>query len=118
MSKIFELFGFRLDAWGEEAELNCAKAWCPFMNATCDGGGNRYLSAIDLRHHPALAAKFPDKRIVQAGVCSLRVRENEQPWIVCPRRLLSLRERQLGFDYQQYVKAQLARHMELSSGKS
>ena len=118
MSKIFELFGYRLDAWNTEAEANCAKAWCPFMDAICDGGGNRYLSAIDLQHHPELATKFPGKRIVQAGVCSLRVRENEQPWIVCPRRLLSLRERRSGVDYQQYVKTQLAEHMELSSGKS
>jgi len=118
MSKIFELFGYRLDVWSAEAEANCAKAWCPFMDAACDGGGNRYLSAIDLHHHLELAAKFPGQQIVQAGVCSLRVRENEQPWIVCPRRLLSLRERQSGVDYQQYVKAQLAEHMELSNGKS
>lgn len=70
MSKIFELFGFRLDNWSAEAKSNCAKAWCPFMNAACDGGGNRYLSAIDLRNHPKLAEKFPGKNIVQAGVCS------------------------------------------------
>lgn len=118
MSKIFELFGYRLNTWGLEAEANCAKAWCPFMDATCDGGGNRYLSAIDLHHHRELAGKFPGKRIVQAGVCSLRIRENEQPWIVCPRRLLSMRERHSGIDHQQYVKAQLAKHMELLSGKN
>lgn len=52
MSKIFELFGYRLDAWGEEAQANCAKAWCPFMGAECDGGGNRYASAIELKQHP------------------------------------------------------------------
>ncbi|MFM8332778.1 MAG: hypothetical protein ACKN9T_13920 [Candidatus Methylumidiphilus sp.] len=117
MSKIFELFGYRLDAWNADAAANCAKAWCPFMDVICDGGGNRYLSAIDLHHHPELAAKFPGKRIVQAGVCSLQMREHEQPWIVCPRRLLSLREQRSGIDYQQYVKAQLAAHMELSCGK-
>lgn len=118
MSKIFELFGFRLDNWGAEAESNCAKAWCPFMNAACDGGGNRYLSAIDLRNHPELAAKFPGIKIVQAGVCSLRVRNHDQPWIVCPRRLLSLRERLGGVDYQKYVKTQLAKYMQLSTEKS
>lgn len=68
MSKIYELFGYRLDAWGEEAKTNCKKAWCPFMDTECDGGGNRYLSAIDLRTHSELAKKFPGKQLVQAGV--------------------------------------------------
>ena len=44
MSKIFELYGYRLDCWNEEATANREKAWCPFMDAECDGGGNRYLS--------------------------------------------------------------------------
>jgi len=114
MSKIYELFGYRLDAWGQEAELNCEKAWCPFMNAECDGGGNRYLSAIDLRTHPELAKKFPNKQIVQAGICSLQVRQNEQPWIVCPRRLLSLRENTSEPNYQEHVKQQLSKYMDLS----
>lgn len=118
MSKIFELFGYQLNVWNAEAEANCAKAWCPFMDATCDGGGNRYLSAIDLHNHPEFAVKFLGKQVVQAGVCSLQVRKDEQPWIVCPRRLLSLRERQSGIDYQQYVKTQLAKHMGLSIRKS
>lgn len=50
MSKIFELYGYRLDSWNKEAADNRAKAWCPFMDAECDGGGNRYLSALDLRN--------------------------------------------------------------------
>lgn len=116
MSKIYELFGYRLDAWGEEAAANCAKAWCPFMDAECDGGGNRYLSALELKNHPALAAKFPNKQVVQAGVCSLRVRQNEQPWIVCPRRLFSLRENAAQLNYQDQVKQQLAKYMGLPQG--
>jgi hypothetical protein len=112
MSKIYELFGYRLDAWGQEAELNCAKAWCPFMNSECDGGGNRYLSAIDLRIHPELARKFPNKQIIQVGICSLQIRDGEQPWIICPRRLLSLR--QDSSNYQNHVKQQLADYMKLS----
>jgi hypothetical protein len=91
MSKIFELFGYRLDSWGKEAAENCKKAWCPFMDAECDGGGNRYLSGIDLKQRADLQPHFPSKSIVQSGICSLRVREDEQPWIVCPRRLLSLK---------------------------
>lgn len=113
MSKIFELFGYRLDAWGEEAQANCAKAWCPFMGAECDGGGNRYSSAIELKQHPELAQKFPDMEVVQAGICSLQVRENEQPWIVCPRRLLTLRNSAEDSAHQDYVKAKLAQYMEL-----
>jgi hypothetical protein len=116
MSKIYELFGYRLDAWGTEAEVNCKKAWCPFMDAECDGGGNRYLSAIDLRTHPDLAKKFPGKEIVQAGVCSLRVRDGAQPWIVCPRRLLSLRENSFHLSYQDHVKQKLSKYMGLPQG--
>lgn len=118
MSKIFELFGYRLDAWGTEAEQNCSHAICPFMGMPCDGGGNRYLSAIDLSKHPELAKKFPDKQTVQAGVCSLRVRNGEQPWIVCPRRLLSLKHNSSPISYQNYVKEQLAKYMELPRGKN
>ncbi|HOX58186.1 MAG TPA: hypothetical protein PLC99_14975 [Verrucomicrobiota bacterium] len=113
MSKIFELFGYRLDAWNNEAAANRAKAWCPFMGAECDGGGNRYLSAINLDKVPALRPFFPKKKIVQAGVCSLRLKEGEQPWIVCPRRLLSLRHGQ-GPDYQTHVKRHVLRYSGLS----
>lgn len=116
MSKIFELFGYRLDTWGLAAEANCRKAWCPFMDAECDGGGNRYLSAIDLRAHPELAKKFPGKKLVQAGVCSLRVRDGEQPWIVCPRRLLSLKENSSRLNHQDHVKQQLSKYMGLPLG--
>lgn len=31
-----------LDSWNEKAAENRAKAWCPFMDAECDGGGNRH----------------------------------------------------------------------------
>ena len=52
MSKIFELYGYRLDRWNEEAANNRSKAWCPFMHSECDGGGNRYLSALNLSKLP------------------------------------------------------------------
>jgi hypothetical protein len=61
MSKIYELFGYRLDTWNDTSEHNLAKAWCPFMNSVCDGGGNRYLSSIDLRNKPLLQAHIPNK---------------------------------------------------------
>lgn len=113
MSKIFELFGYRLDAWNSEAAANRAKAWCPFMGAECDGGGNRYLCAINLDKLPALRPFFPGKKIVQAGVCSLRLKVGGQPWIVCPRRLLTLRSGK-GPDYQTHVKRHLLRYAALS----
>jgi len=116
MSKIFELFGYRLDAWSDEAAANRAKAWCPFMGAECDGGGNRYLSAIDLNKTTALRPFFPNRTVVQAGVCSLRLKENEQPWIVCPRRLLSLRKGK-GRDYQTDVKKHLLHYAGLPAGQ-
>ena len=116
MSKIFELFGYRLDAWNQEAAGNREKAWCPFMGAECDGGGNRYLSALDLDKITSLRPYFPNKKLVQAGVCSLRLKGNEQPWIVCPRRLLSLKHN-AGHDYQTQVKKDLARYASLSNGK-
>ncbi len=114
MSKIFELYGYRLDCWNKKSAENRAKAWCPFMDAECDGGGNRYLSALDLRKNRHLRTYFPGKDVVQSGVCSLRLRDGEQPWIVCPRRLLSLRT-QTQSKYQAHVRAQLAKYAELES---
>jgi len=117
MSKIFELYGYRLDCWTEDAAKNRAKAWCPFMDAECDGGGNRYLSALDLRKNFHLGEFFPGKEVVQSGVCSLRLREDEQPWIVCPRRLLSLRTQNQS-EQQAYVRKQLAKCAELDLNQS
>jgi len=116
MSKIFELYGHRLDCWDEKAEENLSRAWCPFMNAECDGGGNRFQSAIDLNKNPELKAKIPNKDIIQVGVCSLQPRPNEQPWIVCPRRLLSLKGGSLS-DNQSFVRKHLSNISELESGK-
>ncbi len=115
MSKIFELYGYRLDCWSDEAAENRKKAWCPFMNAECDGGGNRYLSSLDISKSPKLGKYFPGKIIVQSGVCSLKLRNAEQPWIVCPRRLLSLRGQET--NYQDHVREQLIKCSELEQGK-
>lgn len=117
MSKVFELYGYRLDCWNEEAASNRAKARCPFMDAECDGGGNRYSSALDLRKSSRLRQYFPGKEIVQSGVCSLRLRDEAQPWIVCPRRLLSLRSTTHS-EYQEHVRGQLAKYAGLQSGKT
>jgi hypothetical protein len=79
MSKIFELYGYRLRNWGDDAEGNMRRAWCPFMDAECDGGGNRYQSAIKLRHNPELKKRIPRKDTIQCGVCSIQNRAGEQP---------------------------------------
>jgi hypothetical protein len=112
MSKIFELYGHRLDNWNEIPENNLSRAWCPFMNAECDGGGNRFQSAIDLRNNLELSHHIPNKDIVQVGICSLQKRDGEQPWIVCPRRLLSLNGGQLS-TYQAFIRNQISQLAEL-----
>jgi len=116
VSKIFELYGYRLDHWNSEAENNLSRAWCPFMDAECDGGGNRFQSAIDLRTSPELQAKIPNKDIIQVGICSLLPRTGEQPWIVCPRRLLSLKGGSLS-GKQSFIRKQLSNLAALDNGK-
>ncbi len=94
MSKIFELFGYPVDTWDEEAWRNLRTASCPFTGGECDGGGNRYASKVPLKSHRELRRFFsPDLETVQAGVCSLQLREGDQPWIVCPNRMLHFSER-------------------------
>jgi hypothetical protein len=117
MSKIFELYGFRLDCWNDAAENNMKRVWCPFMDAECDGGGNRYLSAINLKTNGKLRAKIKGKDIIQTGVCSLQIHENEQPWIVCPRRLLSLKNGNLT-KYQSCVRDKLSEYSKLDKTKN
>ena len=90
-SLIFELYGYPVDTWNEDAQNNLSLCRCPFMNSECDGGGNRFSSGISLsRNHP-LKKYFKRKSKVQVGVCSLQLNPGEQPWIVCPRRLLNYR---------------------------
>jgi hypothetical protein len=86
------------------------------MNAECDGGGNRFQSAIDLRSNSALSVRIPGKESIQVGVCSLQTHVGEQPWIVCPRRLLSLKGGRLS-DKQEVVRKQLSAFSELDEGK-
>jgi len=117
MSKIYELFGYRLQNWNDEAENNLRHAWCPFMDAECDGGGNRYQSAINLRNNPALRERIPGKDTLQCGVCSLQPRVGEQPWIVCPRRLLSLKMGNHSV-HQAYVREQLSTYADLDKSKA
>ena len=90
MPRIFEAFGYRLEDKSKEAESCRKAAHCPFMDRDCDGGGNRYLSNINLTKSKKLKTYFGGKKEVPSGVCSLQLRPDENPWIVCPRRLLAL----------------------------
>ena len=110
MSKIFELFGYPLTSSHSDA-IDCrTRAWCPFMESECDGGGNRHLSVLQLQDHPQLVQQFPGKKDVHVGVCSLLVRE--KPWIVCPRRLFALRDSNLS-QLQTRIREDLIRYSEL-----
>ena len=90
MPEIFEAFGYPLSDRSLEAEETRRNGLCPFMGAECDGGGNRYLSHIDLNRYPDLRECFRERRTVPSGVCSIQTTRRQPPWIVCPRRLLFL----------------------------
>lgn len=90
MPKLFEVFGYPVSDNSPEAEANRKAAKCPFMGRDCDGGGNRYLSEVDLTRNAALQAIYPSRKSLAAGVCSIQTKPDAPPWIVCPRRLLVL----------------------------
>ncbi len=117
MSTIFELFGHGLNDNSLEAQQDRANAWCPFMALPCDGGGNRYQSNINLKEHSELQAIYPNMKELTAGVCSLRVRADESPWIVCPRRLLVLGREAIGTrKYQSHLERQALSLLSYPSG--
>ena len=88
MPKIYELLGYPVDDNSPTVVESRKRAYCPFISGTCDGGGNRFMSDIDLREHDELRELFPGLPRVPSGVCSIQVSDNTSPWIICPRRLL------------------------------
>ena len=90
MSRIYELLGYPVSDNSEKAILSRKRAFCPFMNARCDGGGNRFMSELLLKEHPELQQFFTSMERVPSGICSIQLTENTSPWIICPRRLLYL----------------------------
>lgn len=88
MPQIFELLGYPASDNSEKVVQSRKKAFCPFMNATCDGGGNRFMSELLLKEHPELQMFFNSMETVPSGICSIQLSENTPPWIICPRRLL------------------------------
>lgn len=102
MPQIFEIFGYPISLHTPEIEQSRRQARCPFMGGECDGGGNRYSSQIELKHHAELREYFGECEVVASGICSIRLLENDSPWVVCPRRLLVLgRENAVERNHQQ-----------------
>lgn len=88
MPKIFELLGYPVNDNSPEVVASRKRAFCPFISDMCDGGGNRFMSDIDLREHDELKELFPGLSRVPSGVCSIQISDDTAPWIICPRRLL------------------------------
>lgn len=88
MPKIYELLGYPITDNSPEISESRKRAFCPFISDTCDGGGNRYMSDINLKEHGELQELFPDMDHVPSGVCSIQISDGSSPWIICPRRLL------------------------------
>ena len=72
----------------------CRTAICPFLRATCDGGGNRDMARV-AASDPSLGPFF-DRQVANAtggylpcGVCSVRLPREDVVWAICPRRLLA-----------------------------
>lgn len=88
MPKIYEVLGYPIDDERVFVKQSRKKIYCPFISDKCDGGGNRYMSDIDLKGHPELQRLFPDFTRIPSGICSIQLSDNTPPWIICPRRLL------------------------------
>ncbi len=117
MPKIFEIFGYPVSVQNKGAVKSRNNAHCPFMGGDCDGGGNRYLSQVDLTKNKELQKYFPDLSKVPAGVCSIQLNENESPWVVCPRRLLVLgRENAVARNYQDVAEKEVLRLLSYPTG--
>ena len=94
MPTICEILGYPTEDRSPTAESSRRSRLCPYTGRLCDGGGNRNQSVIRLDDgmHDELRAYFGGADSVHAGVCSIRTKLEEPPWIVCPNRLVSLGE--------------------------
>lgn len=91
MPVVAELYGQTLD---DQVDPDlCRTAQCPFMGATCDGGGNRDMarirsSDVTLGHLFSPAVGRETGGWLPCGVCAVRAERN-RAWAVCPRRLFA-----------------------------
>ncbi len=83
-----ELFGI---STAETRNPNLAKAYCPFMEDTCDGGGNRHMADVTLSEETNSVRSAFDHGVIRQGVvaCGICSIGDRSTWIVCPRRLLT-----------------------------
>lgn len=89
MPVVGELFGF---PFGSPESLDgIAEAQCPYMQARCDGGGNRDMANVALANDSGLRSRFSSNVIrsgsVSCAICSVGMSGSLK--IICPRRLLN-----------------------------
>ncbi|MFA4982596.1 MAG: hypothetical protein WC588_00090 [Candidatus Micrarchaeia archaeon] len=117
MPKIFEIFGYPLKDRSKEAEECRMAAMCPFSCVDCDGGGNRYLSNVKTEGNERLKKYFRGKKEVPSGICSIQMKDGEEPWVVCPRRLLTFGKTPgKKVKYQEAVHSLLLHHTKYPAG--
>ncbi len=91
MPVVAELYGQALD---DDIDPGlCRTALCPFIEATCDGGGNRDMARVrasdqSLGHLFARSVGRETDGWLPCGVCSVRVGERKS-WAICPHRLFA-----------------------------
>ena len=86
MPKFYELYGSDVFDSSPAAMSIRKKALCPFMNAPCDGGGNRHQTKIKLANSELRNHFDSELTSVIPGVCSIEY--GKDVWVVCPRRLM------------------------------
>jgi len=92
MPVVAELYGQPLEESGMDLDI-CRRAWCPFTESVCDGGGNRDMARVEARD-PTLGHLFAQSLGRQTdgwlpcGVCSVRAGHGNV-WAICPHRLFS-----------------------------
>lgn len=103
MSRIGELFGVRVDEPHLQPHDNWNTCHCPFTKSKCDVSANRGDRAyLDLKHagvspedREAMIERHGDE-VKPFGICSLSTQRHHEkihrPWIVCPKRLLDLKQ--------------------------
>jgi hypothetical protein len=89
MPKFYEIYGNNVYDTSQSVVDERRLACCPFTESTCDGGGNRHQTKINLDKSP-LRDKFnAGLSSVIPGVCSIQY--GDEIWIVCPRRLFGFK---------------------------
>lgn len=90
MPEIYDLFGHPVSDRSAATEQSRKARRCPFMEAVCDGGGNRHQTTIPLRDGEPLRDYFDiEFSSVIPGICSITA--GSDTWVVCPRRLLAFK---------------------------